>query len=82
MINVVFGVALILAAVYELTHLRKNAQAGASLHRKLGQRMPWLYWVPGSRRLSSSEGVWRVMTPLGGVLMLIVGIQFLIVGLR
>jgi hypothetical protein len=82
MISVVIGIVLILTAIYELTHIGKGAEAGASFHRKAGQRAPWLYWVPGSRKVSSSEGVWRVMTPIGRVLVLIVGIQFVIVGLR
>jgi hypothetical protein len=65
-----FALVLIGVGVYSLVRRDAAAKAGARAHRWQAKWFPWMYWIPGSKKLFASEAFWRVLAPLMAVFLI------------
>jgi hypothetical protein len=72
------GVVEIGIGFYTLVRYKQVAASGSRFHQRGAKRLPWLYWVPGSKDAAGSERLWRVLAPGIGVFLIALGIFFLL----
>jgi hypothetical protein len=75
-----WGLLVLVVAVRGLLHRDKAASAGARAHQRLSRVAPFLYWLPGSQRVATSLGVWRVITPILSIVGIVFGLILVVTG--
>jgi hypothetical protein len=79
LLRILFGLGLIAGGLWNILRFREGARRAADVQRVIGRALPWNR-LPVFRELTgvfTSEGVWRPLTIIMGVLAVVLGVILL-----
>ncbi|MEX2458628.1 MAG: hypothetical protein WD770_06545 [Actinomycetota bacterium] len=77
--EIAWGVFAVGAGGWALVRPRQIAEQGANFHRMVATVLPWLYKI-GTARMATSTRAWRVVTPIIGSILIVVGVLAIVDG--
>jgi small neutral amino acid transporter SnatA (MarC family) len=76
-VNAVIGIVLILFGAFTTLFPQRSAESTAQTQRRWIAILPWLKPRDPNNDWMTDVGYWRVLSRVGGVIMVVVGVRFL-----